>query len=91
MHPSVNEKGYLSVEFIKDGKRKRFKVHRLVAMEFIPNPLNRTEINHIDGNKSNNSVENLEWSTRSDNLKHAYATGLRDPYKTWKYKQKEVI
>ena len=77
MHPSKNEKGYLSVEFLKDHKRKRIKLHRLVAEHFIPNPDNRKEINHIDGNKENNCVENLEWSTRSENLKHAYAMGLK--------------
>ena len=77
LKPTKNEKGYLSIELRKDGKRKRVKIHRLVAEIFIPNTYGRKEINHIDGNKENNCVENLEWSTRSENLKHAYANGLR--------------
>lgn len=79
MNQTENEKGYLSVEFLKDGKRKRFKVHRLVAQAFIDNPNLYKEINHIDGNKKNNEAENLEWCSRSENLKHAYRLGLRIP------------
>lgn len=50
--------------------------HRLVADCFCPNPSNYPEVNHIDGNKKNNDASNLEWCTRSMNMKHAYATGL---------------
>jgi len=53
-------------------------VHRIVAQCFIPNPEGLLEINHKDGNKANNAVENLEWSTRSANNRHAFQTGLRD-------------
>lgn len=53
-----------------------FSIHRLVALVFIPNPKNKPEVNHIDGNKSNSSIYNLEWVDRSENIKHAYATGL---------------
>lgn len=67
---------YLSVDLRKNGKRKTFQVHRLVAIMFIPNPENKSEVNHIDGNKLNNSVTNLEWNTTSENIKHAYQTGL---------------
>lgn len=59
----INNKGYQRVHLCKDGKRKLFRVHRLVAMAFIPNPNNYTEVNHIDECKTNNHVDNLEWCT----------------------------
>lgn len=62
--------GYLIANLSVGGKRKECTVHRLVAKAFISNPNNLEEVNHIDGNKENNSVENLEWCNRSDNLKH---------------------
>ena len=62
---------------MKDGKRKSLKVHRLVAISFIPNPMNKPYINHIDGNPINNCVENLEWCTQHENVVHAYKIGLR--------------
>ena len=52
-------------------------VHRLIAKRYIPNPENKKEINHKDGNKKNNRVENLEWCTRTENNRHAHATGLK--------------
>lgn len=70
------DKGYLAVGLIKDGKSKKFRVHRLVAMMFIPNPHNKLEVNHIDGNKENNSVDNLEWSTGKENRQHALDNGF---------------
>lgn len=70
--------GYKFVALTKDGKSKQYRIHRLVAEAFVPNPFEYSEVNHIDGDKANNSAENLEWCTRSDNNKHAVAFGLRD-------------
>jgi hypothetical protein len=60
---------------------KTFTVHRLVATAWIPNPDNKEQINHIDGNKANNSIDNLEWCTSSQNIIHAFSTGLKIPAK----------
>lgn len=69
--------GYLRVTLWKDNKPKPFRIHRLVAELFIPNPEGKPEVNHIDGNKFNNYVGNLEWATSSENQRHAVATGLQ--------------
>ena len=73
-----NNGGYRRVNLVIEGKKTNFLVHRIVAEAFIPNPENKSEVNHIDGNKNNNCVENLEWSTRNENISHAEITGLRD-------------
>ena len=73
-----NRNGYYELSLRKDGKEKRFKVHRLVACAFIENPYNKPEVNHIDGNKSNNCVFNLEWATSKENKKHAWNIGLNN-------------
>lgn len=71
-------KGYLCVSLcLKNGGRKMYKVHRLVAQSFIHNTENKPQVNHKDGNKLNNNVENLEWATSSENNIHALETGLR--------------
>ena len=64
--------GYNYVMMQINGKPKNYRLHRLVAMAFVPNPHGYKEINHIDGNKTNNRAENLEWSTRSQNMRHIY-------------------
>lgn len=69
--------GYLLITLHKGGGvRTDACVHRVVAETFIPNPENKKCVNHIDGNKTNNVVSNLEWVTPSENTRHAYATGL---------------
>lgn len=61
------------------GKHKLFRIHRAVASTFIPNDNFELEVNHIDGDKTNNQVENLEWVTGSENVRHAYTNGLTKP------------
>lgn len=68
--------GYNSVHLYKNCKRKNKKVHILVAEAFLDNPENLPDVNHIDGQKRNNHVDNLEWSSRYDNMRHAFETGL---------------
>lgn len=69
--------GYLEVRLTINGKRTYFTVHRLVATAFIPNPGKKPQINHINGIKTDNRVENLEWVTNSENQRHAYKTNLK--------------
>ena len=76
-----NEKGYLRVCLYVDGKPTTQKVHRLVALAFLENPKNYKEVNHKDGNKTNNCVENLEWCTHLENMRHAYQNNLIPPKK----------
>ena len=63
--------GYLTTELCVDGLRKRFRIHRLIAIHFIPNPNNYTIIDHIDRNKLNNSIKNLRWTTYSINNRNS--------------------
>ena len=67
----ANGKGYLRVDLYNENGRKHFKVHRLVAEAFIPNPKGKPQVNHKDGNKRNNSITNLEWVTDRENKDHA--------------------
>ena len=68
--------GYCVVGLYKEKKLRVFKVHRLVANEFVDNPKNKETVNHINGNKHDNAASNLEWLTDAENKQHAFATGL---------------
>lgn len=68
--------GYLYSTLTRNGVQTNVLVHRVLAEAFIPNPENKKYVNHIDGNKSNNDLSNLEWCTSRENCLHAYATGL---------------
>ena len=86
--------GYLSVGLNIDGKQKWVNIHQLVARAFIPNVENKPQVNHIDGQKLNCHVSNLEWATQSENIQHALRTGLKksgtDNYNA-KIKDEETI
>lgn len=73
----TKSKGYHAVHMYGKEGKKTVNVHRLVATAFIKNPLGKSCINHKNGIKDDNRVENLEWASHSDNLNHAYKTGLR--------------
>ena len=68
---TINKKGYLKVTLYKDGKGNTREIQRIVAETFIDNPLNKEQVNHIDGNKQNNKADNLEWCTPRENSLHA--------------------
>lgn len=78
LKPIKDIKGYLRVYLSKNNKNKFTPIHRLVSFAFIPNPENKPQVNHIDGNKQNNHVENLEWCTNRENSIHAIRMGLND-------------
>jgi len=75
---SLHRSGYFYVDLRKDQIKKHFLIHRLIGLAFIDNPFNKTDINHINGNKMDNRVENLEWVTRKENINHAISIGLWD-------------
>lgn len=88
---------YFQVEVHVGGRRRTAKVHRLIALAFIPNPYDLPQVNHKDGNKYNNSLSNLEWSSAKENVDHSYQLGLacnkgeRHPRKILSLKQVEEI
>jgi hypothetical protein len=75
--------GYWNVNMVVDGRHKVVKVHRLVALAFIPNPDNKPEVNHIDNNPRNNNVSNLEWCTHKENMYWMYKTGRAKRTQQW--------
>lgn len=93
--PSMNPNGYMKVALATgDGGHKQFLLHILVAKHFIPNPYDHPQVNHIDGDKTNNAVSNLEWVSAVENTQHALRTGLRPGYMSANDKElhlKEVL
>lgn len=82
--------GYRKASLYKDGKGHEKRIHRLVAETFIPKVKGKNTVNHIDGNKLNNSVDNLEWSNRHDQLQHAYDHRLKSPMSGTKNSQSKL-
>lgn len=74
--PSLNSKKYLQFGLCKNGIKKSSKIHRLVALTYMPNSYNYPEVNHINGIKADNRIENLEWCTHEENMHHAWKNGL---------------
>lgn len=85
LNGDINNAGYHRVCLYRKPNKQRFFIHRLVAELFIPNPNNYNEVNHIDGNKNNNHISNLEWSTRTHNEHECRRLNLKD------YKPYEVV
>lgn len=79
--------GYKMVNLKKNGKQRSWSIHRLLAIHFLPNPENLPQVNHIDGNKLNNALCNLEWCTQKENIQHMYDNGLK-AYRPLHYKGK---
>lgn len=90
LKPTLNQYGYLKIALWKENTTKFFGIHRLVAMTFLENNENKNEINHKDGNKTNNCIDNLEWVDRSENMKHAVRMGLLQT-KGYIRKKKKII
>jgi len=80
MSPAPSQKGYYYAIFTVNGKVKHNSVHRLIALTFIPNPENKIEVNHKNGNKSDNNIGNLEWNTPSENYRHSCDVLKRKPF-----------
>lgn len=88
---SLDGNGYYKISLCKNGKQKTFKIHRLVASHFLKNIENKICVNHKNGNKLDNSVNNLEWCTHSENIKHAYDIKLKMPRKGNQYSNKNIF
>ena len=90
MPQTIQRKGYYAVTFHMNNKAYCRKVHRLVIEAFTPNPDNLPCINHIDGNKLNNHIDNLEWCTYQQNMQHAVRTGLTHPHQWTDEERKQI-
>lgn len=83
LRPIASGKGYRMVALCRNQTLRWAKVHRLVANAFIPNPGHKPQVNHINGDKTDNRAENLEWATESENMVHAYKNGLKKGSHEW--------
>lgn len=90
MPQTIQRSGYRYVMLHVNKKPTCRRVHRLVAQAFLPNPEGLKEVNHKDGNKDNNRADNLEWCTRSHNVKHSFDTGLKKPH-PWTAEERKQI
>lgn len=90
MPQTIQQTGYKAVMLWLNNKAMCCKVHRLVIEAFKPNPDHLPTINHIDGNKLNNHIDNLEWSTYQDNMRHAVRTGLCHPHRWTEEERKQI-
>lgn len=78
LNPFKTKKGYLFGMFREDGKWTTRSIHRVIARTWIPNPYNLSDVDHINGVRDDNRVENLRWLSHSDNIRHSYTSGNRD-------------
>lgn len=88
----ITHTGYVKVHLFRVNDEKNIFLHRIVAEAFLPNPQRKPQVNHIDGNKLNNNVENLEWCTNKENVRHSWENGLREGNIQWyNSKKKRVV
>lgn len=95
LRQKLSNKGYQMLSLYKDGKYTHISVHRLVAKAFIPNPQRKEQVNHKDGNKTNNTVQNLEWVTCQENIRHKFDvlhvdTGKGRPSKSRRFTDEQI-
>ena len=87
---TISKTGYVYAQFWYNNYNHPVRLHRLVAQHFVPNPNGYKEVNHKDGNKLNNCADNLEWSDRSQNVKHSFDTGLKTPHRWTEAERKRI-